>query len=215
MNEYDHEPVRGLPGRLPPGERILWQGAPHAAALARTAFHTPLVAAYFALIAGWALAAPLARGGVTLADLTGVAATIAVGVTGVALLRLLAWASARSTVYTLTDRRLVLRLGIAVPKCVNLPLTQIEAVDLALRGDGVGDLALRLTGVPKLGYLALWPHARAWRIIRPEPMLRALADAERIAALVARTCLAANPQGRITPVETPALPPVRGEAVAA
>ena len=28
MSEYDHEPVRGLPGVLPSGEALLWQGAP-------------------------------------------------------------------------------------------------------------------------------------------------------------------------------------------
>ncbi|WP_374942212.1 photosynthetic complex putative assembly protein PuhB [Sphingomonas sp.] len=201
MTEYDLEATPGLPGQLPPGERIVWQGKPDARVLARAAFHVRLVAGYFTLLAAVALASALANGVAGPADLIGVAGTLAAGALGVALLRLLAWASARSTIYTLTDRRLVLRIGIAVPKCINLPLGAIEAVDLAVRGDGSGDLPLRLNGTPKLGYLTLWPHARAWAVVAPQPMLRAVPQAASVAALIARTCLAANPNGRIATVE--------------
>ena len=212
MTEYDEEPVPGLPGRLPPGERLLWQGRPDRRVLARTAFHVRLVAAYFILLAGWGVAS----GGATAPVLAGALATLGIGALGVALLHLLAWASARSTIYTLTDRRLVLRIGVAVPKCVNLPLVAIAAADVALRDDGSGDLRVRLTGVPQLGYLALWPHARAWHVVAPQPMLRALPDAAGVAALIARTCLAANPGGRIAPVELPqAQAPMPAQAVAA
>ena len=55
-------------------------------------------------------------------------------------------------------------------------------------------MPLTLLGAPKLGYLALWPHARPLRIARPRPMLRAVPDAASVAALVARTCLAASPE---------------------
>jgi hypothetical protein len=197
LTEYDLEPVPGLPGQLPPGERMLWQGKPDWRVLARTAFHTRLVAGYFVLLAGSALVSALLGGVAGPRDLFGLGGTIAAGVLGVALLHLLAWASARSTIYTLTDRRLVLRIGVAVPKCINLPLASLETVDLAVRADGSGDLPLRLSGAPKLGYLTLWPHARAWRVVAPQPMLRALPDAASIAALIARTCLAANPDARI------------------
>lgn len=187
----------GLPGPLPPGERMLWQGSPDWRVLARTAFHTRGVAAYFGLLL--LIAALLGSG-------TGAAMTAALGVVGVALLHLLAWGGARTTIYTLTDRRLVLRVGIAVPKCINLPLAQVASADLALRTDGSGDVALTLLGAPRIGYLALWPHARPLRLARPQPMLRALPDAERVAALIARACLAANPEGRTAAIEAPARP---------
>lgn len=201
MTEYDNEPVPGLPGRLPPGERILWQGAPDWRALARTAFHTRLIAGYFAVLTAVALGFALSSGGYV-----GVVMTASLGIAGVALLHLLAWGSAHTTVYTLTNRRIVMRVGMAVPKCINLPLGMIASVDLAARPDGTGDLPLTLLGAPRLGYLALWPHARPLKIARPQPMLRAVPDAATIAALVARTCLAANPEGQVSPVETPRAP---------
>ncbi len=191
MTEYEVEPIRGLPGHLPAGEEIVWQGAPDWRALARGAFSTRLVAGYFALLTLWALAnAVMAHAGYL-----GVEMTITLGLIGLALLHALAYAAARSTVYTLTNRRIVLRIGIAVPKCINLPLSQIGAVDLAQRADGTGDIALTIAGPAKLGVVALWPHARPWKIITPQPMLRGVPDAQGVAALVARACLAANPDG--------------------
>lgn len=202
MTEHDDEPIPGLPGLLPPGETILWQGSPEWRALARTAFHTRVIAGYFALLTLLALVNVVTNGGA----MTGVGITALLGVVGVALLHLLAWGSARTTVYTLTNRRIVLRIGMAVPKCINLPLGSIASVDLAERADGTGDLPLALNGAPKLGYVALWPHARPLRIGRPVPMLRSVAGASTVAALIARTCLAVSPDGRIGVAEAARAP---------
>ena len=216
MSEYDHEPIPGLPGIPPPGETILWQGSPDWKALARTAFHTRIIAGYFALLAGYALLSAIIQGVHSASDLTGTAMTIIVGSIGVGLLHLLAWGTARSTVYTLTNRRIVLRIGIALPKCINLPLPMIGSVDLAQRADGTGDLPLVITGQQRLGYVALWPHARPWKISTPQPMLRSVPDASSIASLIARTCLAANPDGRnAAPIAPTAPTPVYAEAVTA
>lgn len=206
ISEYEIEPLPGLPGRPPPGERILWQGSPDWRVLARNAFHTRVVAGYFAVLA----AAALALGG-----FTGAAATAAVGAVGVALLHLLAWAVSRASIYTLTNRRIVFRIGVALPKCINLPLGAIEGVDATVRADGSGDLPLRVKGAQRIGYAGLWPHARPWRLAVPQPMLRAIPDAAGVGALIARTCLAANPEGRIASVASPEAAQPYGEAVAA
>lgn len=197
MNEHEIEPVRGLPGHLPPGERILWQGTPDPLALAWSAYHARGVAIYFALLTAVALGLAVAHG----SGFTGALVTAALGTAAVALLHLLGWLSARASVYTLTDRRIVLRIGVALPTCVNLPLTRVASVDLSAGGD----VALRLTDAPPLGWVALWPHARPWRLSRPEPMLRALPDAGSVATQIARACLGARPDGRMTAV--PIAPP--------
>lgn len=216
MTEYENEPIPGLPGVPPAGEQILWQGSPDWRVLARTAFHTRLIAGYFAVLAAWALIGALLQGIHSPADIAGVAMTVIVGIVGVALLHLLAWGSARTTIYTLTNRRIVLRVGMALPKCINLPLGLIGAVDLAVHADGSGDVPLTVTGPRKLGYLALWPHARPWKIATPQPMLRALPDSAGVAALIARTCLAANPTGQIAiATSSPSPAEAFGEAVAA
>ena len=90
MTEYENEPIPGLPGVPPPGETILWQGSPDRRSLARTAFHTRLVAGYFALLAAWALVSTLSDGITAASDLKGFAMTVIAGIVGVGLLQPLA-----------------------------------------------------------------------------------------------------------------------------
>jgi hypothetical protein len=186
--EYDVEPVRGLPGDLPQGERILWQGSPDAWRIAIHAYHIRSVAIYFALLAGWGAVGAL-RG---INSWTGTLVTLGIGALGLAVIGLIAWGAARTTVYTLTNKRIVLRFGIALPKCVNLPLSTIAAADLALQGKDIGDIALRLTEQQRLGWMQLWPHARPWALTEVQPMLRSISEAENVAGLLARTVAAAQ-----------------------
>lgn len=196
--EYDIEPVRGLPGDLPQGERILWQGSPDALRIAIHAYHIRTVAIYFALLAGWG-----AVGALTGANSwMGTVFTLAIGIVGLSVIGLIAWGAARTTVYTLTNKRIVLRFGIALPKCVNLPLSTIAAADLAMQGKNIGDIALRMTEQQRLGWMQLWPHARPWALTEVQPMLRSITEADKVAALLGRTVAAA--QG--TPLAT--TPPV-------
>lgn len=189
--EYDLEPIRGLPGTLPEGEHILWQGAPSWKRLARDAFKTRWIAAYFAALLLWA-----AIDG----NASGFAMTFAVGAAGLALLHLLAWLAARATVYTITNRRVVFRFGIALPKCVNLPMSAIAGAGLKRNADSTGDIPLALSGAHRLGYVQFWPHARPWKVAAPEPMMRALPDVANVALLLSEALVAAVPNGRRIPI---------------
>ena len=197
MTEYDHEPIRGLPGDLPPGEQILWQASPDWRTFARTALFTRPLAVYFAALALLALAGGNALGTVVIA---------AAGIATQGLLALFAVLVARTTVYTLTNRRVVLRVGIALNKCINLPLGLIGAADLRAQGGDKGDIALTLTGRHRLGYAMLWPHVRPFRLAQPQPMLRALPGAAALAEALAKACAAAAPEGVATRTTAPAVP---------
>jgi hypothetical protein len=205
---YANEPVRGLPGHLPAGEQIVWQGSPDWKRLALTAFHVRGVALYFGLI----LVAALISG----AGMTGVVATVGAGLAAVALLGFIAWLSARSTVYTLTNRRIVFRIGIALPTCINVPLKIIDNASMKAHADGTADLPLQIKGPTKMGWMMLWPHARPWKLGNPEPMLRAVPEGARVAALLSRTLAEAVPEGRRLVIAGEQATPGRmGEAQAA
>ena len=213
MSEYDHEPVRGLPGELPPGETLLWQGSPEWRRLARDAYHVRLVAIYFGVLLAWAVIDSLVPGGA--ASPIGIIATAGVAVAALALLHGLAWLAAKTTVYSITSKRVVMRFGIALPKCVNLPFTQVATTRLARNADGTGDIALALAA-RGLGYASLWPHVRPWRVAEPEPMLRALPDALHVSQLLAEACAAVVPGGRRVAAVADAAPAGEfGSAVAA
>lgn len=205
MSEYANEPVRGLPGHLPDGEYIIWQGSPRWAPTARRVFHAPLVAGYFAVLVAWALIGIAAGHRTFVAALPGIGITLGVGVAAVALLAALGWLSARATVYTITSRRIVLRFGMALPKCVNIPFTQIAAAGLKTYADGTGDIPLAVKET-RLGFIHLWPNVRPWRIGAPEPMLRGLAEPEHVARLLTDALLAAVPgqRGAVVAATSPA-----------
>jgi hypothetical protein len=167
--EYDDEPIPGLPGRLPPGEEIVWQGTPDWRGVARGVFHTRFVAAWFIVLAGLAFLA----GGT---GLTGAITTLGVAVLAMALLVVLARAQAQSTIYTLTNRRVVLRFGVALPKCVNVPLSLVGRADVKPAGAGIVDISLTPTTRFPLGYLQMWPHVRPWKFGQPQPMLRSVPE---------------------------------------
>lgn len=174
----------GLPGPLPAGERILWQGSPDWRALALRAFHCREVAFYFAVFAAWRAASGYAEAGAEAAAVRALA-LLPVALGSLALLALLAWATARHAVYTVTDRRVVFSIGVALTATLNLPLKTIERADLKRFTDGTGDLTLGLGKDTRVAFLTLWPHARPWRVKNPEPTLRALPDPERAAAVLA------------------------------
>lgn len=158
-------------------ERVLWKGKPNAMVLARSAFRARWIAGYFAVLA---LSAALMNDG-----LGGAGMTLVAGAAALALLHGLAYVSARTTTYILTDRRVILHIGMAIEKTINLPLGKIGAAHLDDRGRGFGEIALEPVGDHSLGYLLLWPHARPWRFSHPQPMLRALPDAAAVAQMLA------------------------------
>lgn len=215
MSEHEFEPVRGLPEVLPAGERMLWQGAPRWQSLAVQAFHVRKVAVYFALLAAFQAATALVDGGTARQALAASSWLVVLGAGAVAVLALLAKLSAQGTVYTLTDRRVVMRFGIALPMTVNLPFAAIDAAMAGRRPDGTCDIALSLGRGTRIGYLVNWPNVRPWRFTRPQPMLRALADGERVAALLGEALAAATQSQASTDGRDPGTAPARPLTVAA
>lgn len=177
---------RGLPSALPAGETVLWSGAPDWRVLARSALHARKLAAYFAVLALYA--------GLSQRSLGSFGVTMAVGAIPVGFAALYAWIVSRSSVYTITNRRVVMHIGLALPVTLNLPHERIEAADLRAGSGGSGDLSLTLAGTDRFAYAVLWPHARPWRFSPAQPTLRGLADVAVPAQALARALAAVAAQ---------------------
>lgn len=183
-DDFNFEPVRGLPERLPEGEHILWQGAPDPLRLAREAMALRWVAGYFVLLVLW-------RVGVSLADwplqiaIAHALPFVAAGLLACGLIYLLAYIQARSTVYTLTNKRVAMRIGAALTMTLNLPYVCIGTAQASLRPSGHGTIAFELIGDTRISYLMTWPHVRPWVIARTQPALRCIPDAARVAEIFA------------------------------
>ncbi len=182
--EHEFEPVHGLPEVLPAGEHLLWQGSPDWKRLAQRAFHVRKLVVYFALLMALRLAV-LLDGTPTLREVVLSVVWMAVlAGTALGLLSLMAWLSARATVYSVTNRRVVMRIGIVLTLTFNIPFKRITGAGLHLEADGTGDLPLALSGEDRIAWLHLWPHARPWHLAHPEPMLRSVPQAAEVARLL-------------------------------
>ena len=185
MNSAEPAMIRGINEPLPPGEQVLWQGAPDWRSLARTALHIRTFALYFALMLGWRLTTSLADGQSFGEALLSCGPLAFLALVALGLMAGFAWLAARTTIYAITTERVVMRVGVAMPIFVNIPFSGIEAAALKAYGDGSGDIPLALKEDVRLAYLHLWPHARPWQMAHPQPMLRALPEASTVAHLLA------------------------------
>ena len=183
-DECERERIRGLPGPLPTGERILWRGAPRWQPLAWRAFHMREALAWFAFVGAVRTVVEVVGDGTLSRALLHNATLAPLALAACALLAGLAWASARTTIYTVTDRRVVMRVGIALPVTLNIPYARIAGAFARLDASGAGDVGLTIGDGTRLAWFVLWPHCRPWRVRAPEPMLRAVPDGARLANIL-------------------------------
>jgi hypothetical protein len=185
MSEHDFEPIRGLPGNLPEGETLLWQGSPNWLTMAQQAFHVRAVGAYFLAMLAWRTIGAVMGGEPPLHALQTSLTVAPIALLAVGILALFAWLNSRTTVYSITSRRVVMRFGAAIPKAINIPFTIIDSAALKTFANGDGDLALTLKAPNKIAFLHLWPHARPWRASSPQPTFRGLPNAQAVAGILA------------------------------
>ncbi|GAB5414631.1 MAG: photosynthetic complex putative assembly protein PuhB [Congregibacter sp.] len=185
VGEYEFEPVRGLPEYLPEGETLIWQGSPDARTMGRRVFRVRVVAVYFAALIAVHLGFQLSQGRSVGETLLGSSWMLALGVAAVAILAGMAAAYAKTTVYTLTDKRIVLRSGVAMPMMVNIPLNTVTAADMRAFGDGSGDIIFSVERRKRLSHILLWPNVRPWKFTPVQPAFRSVQNIEAVAAALA------------------------------
>jgi hypothetical protein len=186
MIEASYGPLKGMPEVLPPGEFLIWQGRPSWWALAKRALHIRAIAGYFAALLIWRLASGLPDRFVANATSKNTLLLLGVSLAALGIVALLAFAYSRTTVYSITNKRIVMHIGVALPVALNLPFATIGAAAARVHVDGTADIPLSLIGDGRIAYLHLWPHARPWLLKHPEPMLRCVADGQRVAVLLAQ-----------------------------
>lgn len=182
-DDFAVEPIVGLPELLPKGEVILWQGRPNWLRLTIESLNLWWVIGYFGLLVAWRL--------VTVIDYLplGTAVSVSVPFLFVAafvglLLCSIGYIQARSTVYTITNRRVVMRIGAALTMTLNLPFTKIDNAAVAKKRGGFGNIAFETSGNTKFSYFVLWPHARSWYFGKPQPTLKCISDIEKVSSIL-------------------------------
>ena len=141
-----------LPADIPPGEKILWFGRPDPVSFWRHAYRADWIAGYFVLLAAWNCTSAAINSGPLAATIVTLK-TLGLGAAALTLLAILAWLGARTTLYVITSRRLVMKVGIALQIFYNVPFTQIGSAALRGYSDGTGDIPVALIGGQRIAYL--------------------------------------------------------------
>jgi len=183
MNGHTHEfePTFGFPESLPASEKVLWQGNPCAWLIARRIFFLPHLFFYFLIFSCLAL---IVNGDVlTLKDLfVKFLSYMSLGMVAIFILLAISFLISSTTMYSITDKRVVMRIGIVLNLSLNIPFSKIETAELKAYPDKSGDISLNLVPDNKIAYLHLWPHCRPWFFSSPRPRLSCLKDVEVIAS---------------------------------
>ena len=171
-----------LPGPLPDGEHVLWQRSPVWQAYGRRVFHVYKIALYFLIIIAWVAGSALLSGG--LADaLRSMIWTVPPALAVIVILSLLAWLYGRTTVYTFTNKRVIVQSGLAFTTAINLPFSKLQSADMKTFDDGSGDIQLTMTG-PRILYSMIWPNCRLFAVKQPLPMLWAVPEPQQAARIL-------------------------------
>ena len=187
MSEDDFavEPIEGLPELLPKGEVILWQGRPNWLRLTIESLNLWWVIGYFGLLAAWRFLTvidymPLGTAFSASIPFLFVAAFVGLLLCGVGYIQ------AKATLYTITNRRVVMRIGAALTLTLNLPFTKIDNAAVAKKRGGFGNIAFETSGDTKFSFFVLWPHARSWYFGKPQPTLKCIPDIEKVSSILGR-----------------------------
>jgi hypothetical protein len=182
--EHEIEPSPGLPSELPQGERVLWQGRPSSRLVARHCLKSLWIGAYFLVLALWAGASGLADGQPLGGIVFSIAVLTALAAVLLGMIELFAWGVEKTTLYTITSERIVMRFGVALSMTLNVPFKQLHSVSMGRLGGKAGTIAIALAPGHRLSWLVQWPHVRGWRFAEPEPSLICLADADAVAEVL-------------------------------
>jgi Bacterial PH domain len=175
----------GLPDHLPEGERLVWQGRPDWFRLAINAFQVRKVAIYFGIIILGQGAYKLFHGATPFEAVQSVPIIASLGAAACSMLLVLAYASAKTSHYTLTNKRAMMKVGLALPVIINIPFRQVDGVAFAATGKTHGNICFKTSGETRLAYLMLWPHCKPWHMAKPQPSFRAIPDVEAVAQRLA------------------------------
>ncbi|MEM9355274.1 MAG: photosynthetic complex putative assembly protein PuhB [Pseudomonadota bacterium] len=189
-DDYAFEPVPGLPSDLPDDEKVLWSGSPEPWTLGHRAFHTRWIAAFFIVLAVSSIFSGFNHGaGVSRVAMT-VVTLLFLGGLVVGFLVVMGWLVAINTIYTLTNKRLIIRHGVTMPMAVNVPFTKIARADAKIHGTGAGDISVSLLDGNRLSIFAIWPHNRPWSWQGAAPAMRMVPDGAKVAKALSDALLA-------------------------
>jgi hypothetical protein len=170
---------------IPEGENIIWSGKPDFKSITLRAFGLKYLLFY--LLISFVFFS--IRSGIIVEPIKLITSFVPYLLSGIlicCIVSLFSYFQVRNTVYVVTDKRVVIKTGVALIFMLNVPFEKISEINRQILGDGSGNISFKLISGKRVPFFASWPSVRPWYFSNPEPTFRYVADADLVATDISR-----------------------------
>ena len=176
---------------IPNGESILWKGRPSLWGFSWNLFGLKWITLYLSMLSIVSVARFFASDFYTAfyVDflpffLSGIFASI--------ILIGLAATQTYSTVYIITENRVIIKTGAALSFLISMPFKKIKEVNLQKRGASIGTISFELLSEKRVPYISCWPSVRPWKFKRTQPAFSCIGSVDEVATILRKTAMTGN-----------------------
>ena len=184
---------------IPEGESILWQGKPSFWGFSWYFFGLKLLAFYL-IILSVVFAARLTVTDFFTAFVVDFLPFLLSGILTSCILMALAKIQSQSSVYIITENRVIIKSGAALSFLISMPFKKIKAVNLQKRKGSLGTISFELNSGKRVPYISCWPSVRPWRFKKTEPAFSCIENVDEVATILRKSVMA----GRVN-LQTPTI----------
>ena len=185
------EAPKNILDAIPNGESILWKGRPSLWGFSWNLFGLKWITLYLSILSIVSVARFFASDFYTAfyVDflpffLSGIFASI--------ILIGLAATQTYSTVYIITENRVIIKTGAALSFLISMPFKKIKEVNLQKRGASIGTISFELLSEKRVPYISCWPSVRPWKFKRTQPAFSCIGSVDEVATILRKTAMTGN-----------------------
>ena len=183
MAEHSQSLPSDVVSAIPPEEKVLWSGRPEWKALAYHSFGLKYLVFYLIFAALYCLA-ELDGAIVFGLLLTKFLPYCFSGILAGLVLTGLAYFQALNTAYVVTEKRIVIRSGVALVFLLNAPFKKISSIDKQILKNSLGNFSFTTNSKRRIPFLSCWPSVKPWSFIEPKPAFKCIANADKIEEII-------------------------------
>ena len=174
---------------IPEGESILWKGKPSFWGFSWYFFGLKLLAFYL-IILSVVFAARLTVTDFFTAFVVDFLPFLLSGILTSCILMALAKIQSQSSVYIITENRVIIKSGAALSFLISMPFKKIKAVNLQKRKGSLGTISFELNSGKRVPYISCWPSVRPWRFKNTEPAFSCIENVDEVATILRKSVMA-------------------------
>ena len=182
------EAPKNILDAIPDGESILWKGRPSLWGFSWNLFGLKWITFYLSILSIVSIARFFASDFHTAFYidflpffLSGIFASI--------ILFGLATIQAYSTVYIITENRVIIKTGAALSFLISMPFKKIKEVNLQKRGASIGTISFELFSKKRVPYISCWPSVRPWKFKKTQPAFSCVGSVDEVATILRKTAM--------------------------